>query len=82
MFVYEAEATTEETAMNKSKRAENQILFCTDLMNRLMEDWQENLDRSKKYTYLTVANGSQMVSDARRIRRELLRFIKILEGGD
>lgn len=68
--------------MNKSKRAENQILFCTDLINRLMEDWQENLDRSKRCTYLTVANGSQMVSDARRIRRELLRFIKILEGGE
>lgn len=68
--------------MTRAEKAEKQLLFCTDLMERLADDWGKNEDRQKKYSYLTIANGTQMASDARRIRRELLRFVKILEGGE
>lgn len=68
--------------MTRAEKAEKQLLFCSNLMEHLTEDWGKNEDRQKKYSYLSVANGTQMASDARRIRRELLRFVKILEGGE
>ena len=68
--------------MTRAEKAEKQLLFCANLMEHLTEDWEKNENGQKKYSYLPIANGTQMVNDARRIRRELLKFVKILEGGE
>lgn len=56
-----------------------QIEFIGDLTRKLEIDMARNLEREPMFSWHTIANRTQMIADARRIRRELSDLIQMLQ---
>lgn len=60
-----------------------QLDFCQSLLTRLkydMMDGSEKQDKDPWDNYYAITNRTRYAEDVRRIRRELLSLIKMLEG--
>ena len=55
------------------------MTFIGDLTEKLAIDTALNLDREPTFSWHTIANRTQMIADARRIRRELSELIRLLQ---
>lgn len=53
--------------------------FIETLASKLSDDIDRNMDREPTFSWHTIANRTQMIADARRIRRELSELIKLLQ---
>ena len=64
--------------MLKTEKSEidAQVLFCNELMKRLSD---RVLSASKSGAYGIIEGHTQMQTDARRIRRELMTLINLLD---
>jgi hypothetical protein len=58
------------------KRAKEQIKFCKELMNRLVESFDENIDMDS--SWWGIRNHSQISNDIIRLRRELNTLNKLM----
>ena len=58
--------------------ADRHLDFCISLMESLKRSWNMNTGKPKDYAQ-PIANSTQIQADARRLRRELMLFIKILD---
>lgn len=58
------------------KRAKEQIKFCKELMNRLVESFDENIDMDS--SWWRIRNHSQISNDIIRLRRELNTLNKLM----
>ena len=56
-----------------------QMTFIGDLTEKLGIDMARNLEREPSFSWHTIANRTQMIADARRIRRELSDLIRLLQ---
>lgn len=54
---------------DKRKQAKDQMAFCKELMKRLAESFNENIDEDS--SFWGIRNHSQMSNDIIRLRREL-----------
>ena len=65
--------------MDKKKELKKQAAFCKELMDRLLNSIEENIDKPASYwSYSNINNCSQMSSDIVRLRRELNALNKLL----
>lgn len=71
--------TNTETKMIRVHRdAERQLYFCSMLMESLKRNWNMNSCYTTLY-HQPIVNRTQIQADAKRLRRELMLFIKILD---
>lgn len=70
--------TTESLNTIIRKDAEMQLEFCVDLVLALRRDWSRNKRKEKIQSWAPVANVTQLQSDIRKLRRELLYLNEIL----
>lgn len=69
---------TEDKTSRSYRDADRQIDFCIRLMESLKRSWDINTGKPTWYGQ-PIANSTQIQNDARRLRRELMLFIKILD---
>lgn len=69
---------TEDKTSRAYRDADRQIDFCISLMESLKRSWNINTGKPKWYGQ-PIANSTQIQADARRLRRELMLLIKILD---
>jgi hypothetical protein len=70
---------TEDKTNRAYRDADRQIDFCISLMESLKRSWNMNTGKPKWYSHQPIANSTQIQADARRLRRELMLLIKILD---
>lgn len=70
--------TTESLNTIIRKDAEIQLEFCVDLLLALRRDWSRNKRKEKRDSLQPIANSTQLQSDVRKLRRELLYLNEIL----
>lgn len=70
--------TTESLNTIIRKDAEMQLEFCVDLVLALRRDWSRNNRKEKRDSLQPIANSTQLQSDIRKLRRELLYLNEIL----
>ena len=61
------------------KDMRKQLELCKILMDALARDFEENSKRDSIWSWILIENSTQMSTDARRLRRELLKLIKLFE---
>lgn len=71
-------ATTESLNTIIRKDAEMQLEFCVDLLLALRRDWSKNKCKEKRDSLQPIANSTQLQSDIRKLRRELLYLNELL----
>lgn len=66
----------------KKRKIKEQVLFCKTLICKLADDIYEDSDEDPYYSWNSIYHHTQKISDAVRIRRELLKLIKLLEESE
>lgn len=61
---------------DKRKQAKEQIKFCKELMDRLVQSLNENIDEDS--SWWGIRNHSQISDDIVRLRRELNTLNKLM----
>ena len=56
-----------------------QMTFIGDLTTKLAMDMSRDLEQKPLWSWHIIANKTQLIADARRIRRELMELIRLLE---
>lgn len=72
-----------EERTKKENAIFGQLDFCQNLMTRLKYDMMEGSEKQDNDTwdnYHAITNRTRYAEDVRRVRRELLSLIKMLEG--
>ena len=69
---------TQDRSSRLHRDADRQLDFCISMMESLKRSWNMNTGKPTYYGQ-PIANSTQIQNDARRLRRELMLFIKILD---
>ena len=68
----------------KEIKVSKQLVFCLDLLNRMVNDFTDNTveqDKDQWDDYLTIRNHTRFEQDTIRLRRELLKLEKMFKEG-
>jgi len=68
----------------KEIKVSKQLVFCVDLLNRMVNDFTDNTIEQEKDQwddYLTIRNHTRFEQDTIRLRRELLKLEKMFKEG-
>lgn len=68
----------------KENKIDKQIVFCVDLLNRMVNDFTGSTDEQEKDPwddYQMIRNHTRFEQDTIRLRRELLKLEKMFKEG-
>ena len=68
----------------KEIKVSKQLVFCVDLLNRMVNDFTDNTveqDKDQWDNYQTIRNHTRFEQDTIRLRRELLKLEKMFKEG-